>query len=316
MKKSLLFLCILSGYLLNAQSFSNGNLSTGNTSSGSVAAPTGYTWSEIQSSNSSYGFAGYIGTNSSNFRLADDFTVPADESWAISSIEVFAYQTGSTTFPIDQMNLRILSGNPSTAPTILFGDAVTNILNTAGSVDALMYRIATTPDTNRRIWKLKADVNTVLNPGTYWIDYQLHAINNGSLFLPPVTNLGVTAPAGANAQQFNETWAPIIDTGSGSMQEMPFIITYVMTNLGITETQQLDTRVVVYPNPTVDSFKLSIPSESLGEQTEVSIFDLNGKKVKSFKVSDSYDVQDLVNGLYFIKINDGVNLKVTKLIKK
>lgn len=317
MKRNLLSLVILCGSLMNAQTYSGGNLSTGATTSTSVAAPAGYTWSELQSTNTTLGAGGQL-TATVNNRLADDFVVPAGESWAISSVDVFAYQTSTTTFPIDQLNLQIWSGSPAAAGTVVFGSPTTNILNVAGSGDSFMYRVAASAvGTTRRIWKLRATVSKTLLPGAYYLDFQVHAINDGNVFLPPVTIVGAAAPAGANAiQSTSGTWASLVDAGSGAVQAMPFVVTYVATTLGTTETRQLDSRVVVYPNPTVESFKLSLPEESLGAQTEISIYDQSGRKVKSFRISESYNVKDLKSGIYLIKINDGQNVKATKLIKK
>lgn len=314
MKKNLLSLLILCGSLMSAQTYSNGNLSTGATTANATAAPAGYTWSELQNGNSTLGVGGFKG-GASDLRLADDFVVPASESWAISSVEVFGYQTGSTAFPIDQMNVRIWNGIPDTG-TVVFGDVTTNILDLAGSVDGLMYRTGSAPGLTRRIWKFKANVSKVLMPGTYWVDYQVHAKNDSSVFFPAVTIVGSAGPADANAIQYTTSWGAIADPGSGNTQAMPFIITYVATALGTTETRQLDSRVVVYPNPTVDSFKLTLPSESKNAKTEVSIYDQSGKKVKSYQLSDSYNVSDLPKGIYIVKVNDGQNIKATKLIKK
>lgn len=316
MKQNLFSLMILCGSLMSAQSYSNGNLSTGATTSNSVAAPAGYTWSELQAENTSYGVSGYTdGTNM--FRLSDEFTVPAGESWAVSSVEVFAYQTGSTSFPINQMNLLLWNGSPASGGTVVFGDATTNILDLVGSSDSKMYRVAASAvGTTRRIWQVKATVAKSLNPGTYWVDYQVKANNSGAVFFPPVTIVGSNGPADANAIQGNAgTWSPVLDGGSAQPQAMPFIVTYVATSLGTTETRQLDSRVLVYPNPATDSFKLTLPSESKNSNTDVSIYDVTGRKVKSFKMADSYNVSDLQKGVYLIKVNDGQNIKATKLIK-
>ena len=307
---------ILAGSLVNAQIYTSGNLSTGVTTTNNTVAPAGYTWSELQGTNTTLGVSGYVSATS-NFRLADDFTIPAGEKWAISSVEIFAYQTGSTAQPFNQMNLQILSAAPNASPSVLFGDTTTNIMNVAGTVDGLMYRTASaTVGTTRRIWKVKGNVAITLNPGAYWLDYQVRATNSGNAFFPLVTNTGVVAEPGANAQQGSAgVYSPLVDTGSQSPQALPFIITYVATSLGTSETRQLDSRVVVYPNPTVSTFKLSLPSESLGTKTEVSVYDESGKKVKNFKVSESYNVSDLPKGIYIIKVNDGNNIKATKLIK-
>lgn len=316
MKRNLLSLFILFGCLLSAQTYSNGNLSTGTTATAAnTPAPAGYTWSELQGTNSTLGSSGFTdGTNS--FRLTDDFVVPAGQSWAISSVEVFCYQTGSTSLPIDGLTVAIYSASPDSG-TLLFGNSTTNIFNAAGSVDAMIYRTGnTTAGTTRKVWKIKGNLTATLNPGTYWLDYQVHAINNGAVFFPVVTNPGVVLEPGANGKQGNAgVYTALSDTGSGVSQALPFIITYVATNLGTSETRQLDTRVVVYPNPTSDFFKLSLPQESLGAKTQIGIFDMSGKQVKNFKISDSYDVKDLPKGVYLVKINDGKNIKATKLIK-
>ncbi len=315
MKKQLFSLMILCGSMMNAQVYSNGNLSTGATSSNGAAAPAGYTWSELQGTNSTLGSSGFTdGTN--DFRLADDFVVPAAESWAISSVEMFCYQTGATLMPVDILTVRIFSASPDIG-TLLFGNATTNVFDAGGTVDAFMYRTGrTTSGITRKIWKVKGNITATLTPGTYWLDYQVHAINNGAVYFPVVTNVGVEQEPGANAMQGNAgVYNPLVDTGSGNLQALPFIINYVATALGTSEARQYDSRVVVYPNPTVDSFKLSLPSESLGAKTEVEIYDQSGKKVKTFKISDSYDVTDLGKGLYLIKIKDGKNIKTTKLIK-
>lgn len=108
---SMLFSC-LSILGLSAQTYSNGGLSSGATSNSGVLAPTCYTWSEVQNqtgvttvSNTLAGSGGIYNTaNTSNLLLADDFVVPTGETWDVTSIEVFGYQTGYawTTVPIDQ----------------------------------------------------------------------------------------------------------------------------------------------------------------------------------------------------------------------
>ena len=307
---------ILCGSMMSAQVYSNGNLSTGATSSNGSVAPAGYTWSELQGTNSTLGSSGFTdGTNV--FRLADDFVVPALERWAISSVELFCYQTNATVMPIDILNVQIFSASPDSG-TLLFGNATTNIFDAAGTVEALMYRTGrTTSGITRKIWKVKGNITATLNPGTYWLDYQVHAINISPVFFPVVTNVGVEQEPGANAKQGNAgVYATLADTGSGSTQALPFIINYVATSLGTSEARQFDSRVVVYPNPTADSFRLMLPSESQQAKTEVSVYDQSGKKVKSFSLADSYNVSDLPKGMYTIKVKDGQNIKATKLIKK
>ena len=230
----MLFSC-LSILGLSAQTYSNGGLSSGATSNSGVLAPTGYTWSEVQNqtgvttvSNTLAGSGGIYNTaNTSNFLLADDFVVPSGETWDVTSIEVFGYQTGyaGTTVPIDQLRVQIYNGDPSLpASTVVFGDLTTNRLNTTLSSDALMYRIfnssvpspGSPPGTTRKIWKFNGTAVVTLQPGTYWLVYQVHATNDGALFFPAVTIPGVRGLAGWNAKQRDTAgaWTNIVDAGN------------------------------------------------------------------------------------------------------
>ncbi|NMD29923.1 MAG: hypothetical protein GYA79_09440 [Bacteroidetes bacterium] len=62
------FLTLFTG-LAGAQTYTNGPLSTGATSSTGTAAPTGYTWSEVQAGNTNAGFGANI---TAGFTVADE----------------------------------------------------------------------------------------------------------------------------------------------------------------------------------------------------------------------------------------------------
>lgn len=325
MKKTLLTIVSLMTMSLNAQSeFSNGALSTGTTTAnGTTTSPTGYTWSELQSvgglTNTNLGFGAIYNTaGSTNLQIADDFIVPSGETWTIQSIDLFVYQTShtGTTPPIDAMRLAIT--NTFDGANIA-GSMTTNVYNSAQSSDALMYRIGNNnAGTTRKIWKTRGNLSSALTAGTYWLKFQVHATNDGSIFFPPVTIKNQVSTPNANAKQYSGTaWSDIIDAGSSQNVAMPFIITYTGgPTQGVSEIRQYDSRVIVYPNPTYDSFKIDIPKESISKATTLSIFDASGKKVKEFGISESYNISELKSGIYMIKINDGTNLKVTKIIKK
>lgn len=335
MKTNLLFVLALCPILSFSQ-YNNGGLSTGATSNSGVSAPTGYTWSEVQNDSGntteSNTTAGYgcqkVGTTTANF-CADDFTIPTGESWNISSIEFFGYQTGyaGATSPFVGLTLNIFSSDPSvTGAVSVFGDDTTNRFTS--SSDALMYRIfnssvpspGSATGTTRRIWKVSSTVNSTLTSGTYWLKFQLDAGTTGN-FAPPVTIKGTRGLPTFNAKQFQSTtssWTTLIDTGNPSTapdvaMDMPFVINY--TNLSTNEVLQYDNRLVVYPNPTKDFFKLQLPSESKNAKTTVTVFDMSGKEVMKFNYAESYDISKLSTGAYMIRVNDGKNIKVTKIYK-
>ncbi|MGY0391619.1 alpha-amylase family glycosyl hydrolase [Bizionia sp. KMM 8389] len=85
------------------------------------------------------------------------------------------------------------------------------------------------------------------------------------------------------------------------------------TTLSTNEFNQQET-FRIFPNPAKDSFKIN------ASISQIEIYDLTGKRIKSFKgrfsSSDSFDISDLNEGLYIIKVTDNSgNNETTKLIK-
>lgn len=306
------------------QAYSNGGLSTGATASNTAAtpAPMGYTWSELQKvgtvTSSTFGMGAIYNTaGTSNLTIADDFVVPTNESWTLTSIDVFMYQTSyvGTTPPIDALRMRIHNGVPGVG-SVVAGNLTTNNYNVSGSSDALMYRISNaTTGTTRKIWKAKGNLATSLTPGTYWLEFQCHATNDGSIFFPQITPVGVNVNPAWNAKQSTSgSWTALSDAGTSSGIDMPFIINYTATNLGVTEVRQFDNRIQIYPNPVAESFKLNLPNDL--KITHLELIDASGRLVKKIKVSDQYDVSDLDKGVYLVKIFGNNTIKTLQFIKK
>jgi hypothetical protein len=228
--------------------YSNGLLSTGATAKSGAAAPAGTTWSEVQNdagnltvANTTAGFRALVTTD----RIADDFVVPSGQTWTITSIRFFGYQTGSTTTStFTGLTFRILNGPPPTG-TVVFGDMTTNRLSTTGFSN--IYRTfntvvpavcggATTPAaTNRPIMELNADgLNIVLPAGTYWLDWSYTGTGVSGPWCPLTTVVDTrTANPAANALQsvnIGATYVAVTDAGQGCAptpiaQDYPFIIT-------------------------------------------------------------------------------------------
>ncbi|MBX3283263.1 MAG: VCBS repeat-containing protein [Acidobacteria bacterium] len=210
--------------------YSNGNIQTGTMSESGVAAPTGTQWSELQhNTGNTTESNGTLGTScsltSTIFRCADDFTVPAGETWTVDQVVTFAYQTGfgGSTSPITAATLQIWNGRPGdSGASIIFGDTTTNRLAT--STDALTYRIGgtvvpapTAPGTTRKVWQTNITVNPaqVLGPGTYWVDFQTAVAANAAHFAPLATVVGSRTQPGWNARQWTGTaWTDALDSGN------------------------------------------------------------------------------------------------------
>lgn len=335
MNKKLFFAIGLIANFTFAQTYNNGNLSTGATSSSGTPAPAGYTWSELQNdtgntteSNRSSGFSA-----SGESFLADDFIIPPGEQWQISFIDFFAYQPGymGTTNPFVEVTVKIYSSDPSFPGAPIVYDGQSNRF--VSGEDAMMYRIANTTvpatvntSTDRKIFKVKADIPVTLGPGTYWIRYQITdatQFNQGNgASSPTVTIPGSRTLPSFNAKSFlisQNQWKPLIDKGNPLSApdvnlDLPFIITYTSTSLGTNETVQYDNSVQVYPNPVKETFRIS-NIENL-KVSNIVLIDMSGKLIRNLKVSEEYNVSDLPKGNYLLKIESDKTTKIAKLIKQ
>lgn len=319
------------------QIYTNGALSTGATSASGVAAPSGYTWSEVQSetgntteSNTNFGYSAYyLADGSTSFAMSDDFEVPAGEVWNVSSFDFFIYQTNyaGVVPPIDELRVQVYSGNPSAGGVVFAGNLTANVYDAANSVDALIYRTGnsvtpapgTTPGTTRKLWKVRGTLVTDLPAGIYWVVFQGHATNNAAFFSPPVTVSGFRGLPGWNGQQLTVptmAWSNIIDAGNPATapdfpQAMAFLVNG--TVLGVNESEY--STLVATPNPVKDVLNLS----STNDITKVEVFNLLGQQVlvKNINAAQSQvDMSQLDAGTYMVKVMSEKSLKTVKVVKQ
>jgi len=126
-----------------------------------------------------------------NNTMADDFTIPAGETWQIDQVMTFTYQTGSTTTStINDVRIQIWNGSPMSGGTVIWGDLTTN--RYASSIWSNIYRTTETApnDVNRPIMVVTSNIGTSLGAGTYWIQWQCGGTLASGPWCPPVTILG------------------------------------------------------------------------------------------------------------------------------
>lgn len=143
-------------------------------------------------------YPGYtmLGLNSGpEFRVADDFFVPANHIWTVNSATLYAYQTGSDGADFTDARVIIWTGTPNGVASFkIFDGSEQNVLV---STTPVAYRTAqsfASPNSNsqRRVVALSIAIPSIeLNPGQYWLDWQLTGPDAGiSVYTPPVSILG------------------------------------------------------------------------------------------------------------------------------
>lgn len=230
MRKTLTFCMLAMVPFANAQVlFDNGPMSSGTTHSNGTAAPSGTTWSELQTNgtltNGTLGYSvNYLNTTSiGSLHQADDFTV-GPQGWNVTGFVVYGFRTnGPTNEQFTSGVLRIWDGVPGAAGSnVIAGDLSTNILQSTTFTG--IYRTGRgSASTVRPIMAaaLSFAAPVTLSQGTYWMDYGL--TSGGNTFAPLVTRPGEVGAPGANAMLFTSAqWFTMTDSNSGVNLEVPF----------------------------------------------------------------------------------------------
>jgi PKD repeat protein len=209
-------LILFSFHLKSQVVYTNGEFVTG--------IGNGFSGANTSSLNTPYTIYGYGVNVTTGLICADNFTVPLEQKWLLTGVNLFSYQTGSTTSStITDLRVQIWKGKPGQpGSTIVFGDFTTNRL--AGNVFSNTYRVLTTTltDNQRPIMKITANINTLLSPGEYWIGWSI----GGSLASGPWAvplNTGLTSNDAIQSTDAGLTWVTLVDGGFN--MDFPFELT-------------------------------------------------------------------------------------------
>lgn len=222
-----------------------------------VAAAAGTFWSEVENdagntteSNTTAGFSAGL----TDFRMADDFTI-ANGRAALNSVSFVCYQTGFLTAGLfTTVNVQIWRGRPGdTGSTVVLDLPATPFTETmvlpatasgATVTTGTVHRVfntqvpapGTAPGTTRILRNITVNLSSplLLEPDTYWVQYQAFPGNAGTCFSPSTTHDESRQPqnptGGGNARQWQTTlWADAIDAGNPAaapdiIMEQPFIL--------------------------------------------------------------------------------------------
>lgn len=141
----------------------------------------------------------------------------------ITSIDAYAYQTGTAAPSITGFYLRVWDGDPSGGTaSIVWGDLVTNILDSNTGIDTYRVTETTTTDRNREIQKVTGNTaGLTFTAGTYWFEYTFQGSGSSGPWAVPVTIAGQSTTGNA-LQNVAGAWQALLDTGTNTPQGIPF----------------------------------------------------------------------------------------------
>ncbi len=85
------------------------------------------------------------------------------------------------------------------------------------------------------------------------------------------------------------------------------------TLLSVEEVVSIENAVSIYPNPIENSFQIQTNGFVVNS---ANIFDINGRKIKSFQNTSNFDISELPSGIYFVEISNDEMKTTQKIIKK
>ena len=160
---------------------------------------------------------GFGAQTASNNIVAEDFTVPANASWNVQSLDFFSYQTLGGGYTFTGVTWSIRSGSV-TGASLASGTTVP----TNGGV--VGYRTLSTAPTNtdRAIYRLQTDIPDItLAAGSYWVTWSMAGTGTSGPWAPPTSDAAV-----GNAVQSlaGAAFTAAIDTGSTLQASIPFAV--------------------------------------------------------------------------------------------
>ncbi|MBC8756893.1 T9SS type A sorting domain-containing protein [Kordia sp. YSTF-M3] len=122
----------------------------------------------------------------------------------------------------------------------------------------------------------------------------------GTTYIMTDVAIGINDPYGLAV---NNTDLYIAESGSNKISKVN------ITPLSVDE-YILKPRIQLYPNPATNYIQLS----NFPKNENYTIYNISGAKIKRSNISNNekIDIQNLTNGLYFLKFDNGITLKFIK----
>jgi hypothetical protein len=158
------------------------------------------------------------------YMLTDDFEVPAGETWDISSITLFLYQTGyGPPSTITAVYIEIYDDHPEVG-SLVYGDLYIDVLTSTSWTNCFrcLFAVAGTSAERPIMANILEFTDLSLSGGTYYLVWWAEGSEDSGPWANPVTITGT--PATGDAWQFTDVWAELLMGGTEEPLGIPFLI--------------------------------------------------------------------------------------------
>lgn len=144
--------------------------------------------------------------------------------------------------------------------------------------------------------------------------------NNGGVAWTDFTDVVLQPTAGSNIQclgvgfaDINNGWVGNYATGANTILKYKNFI----NTTGITQTAAISGNLEIYPNPSDSKVNFTMSGNN---SANLSIFDITGKTIYNHNyqlngiLKTSFDFSDYAKGIYFVKLTNGNEIIIKKLI--
>ena len=265
------------------------------------------------------------------FLIGEDFTVPANTTWNLDTVIIYAYQTGSLTSmsSISAATLQIRQN--SVTGTSVFGDTTTNRM--VATAWTGIYRVDTSSPgltaTNRPLMyvKIKVTPTLTLTAGNYWLIFGCKGNTLTGPWCPPKVNPGRINPAGQNGMQRTPNgWQPSKDSLSVAQQQFlgfPFILKGPQ-KLAVPGVNAINLLLQNQPNPFSGNTNISFTLPSAG-YVKLEVYNATGQRMATLidgklaagKGEATFNANGLPAGMYYYRLQteEGMQTKTMEVLK-
>lgn len=251
------------------------------------------------------------------YHLADDFIIPAEQTWTVNGFRFYGYQTGSTLLStLYGAYIKIYNGHPDMGGYVIADYGDENLLVSSSFSNAYREETGDITTIDRPIMEIVCKIpDLTLESGEYWVSVGAM----GSMGTPNATQIGpymvhLQLPNGntTTGNAIRIVMGSIMDWVDDGPQGMPFDVFGMAEGpgVGLIDNQNNDKQVVAIPNPSNGVFDINIDG-----YYDIVVSDISGKVITTTKITPGNSKIDLTSqnpGIYFLSIlgEENFNLKV------